>query len=137
MAVTRPDISSVSSEANWAVLLDPMHRTNWCAFRMVRQDRLRVQRDGVACDECRIGEVAVNTLRNIAMAVEATLLFWRDRDLESREGVAGFGSVGNVRHQAAFGGSTAIIACVSANERTSASSNSPRDCISRWHSGKL
>ena len=70
-------------EANRAVLLDPMHRTNWCAFRMVRQDRLCVRRDGVACDECRIGEVAVNTLLNIAMAVEATLLFWRDRDLET------------------------------------------------------
>ena len=63
---------------------------------MVRQDRLRVQRDGVACDECRIGGIAVNTLRNFAMAVEATLLLRRDRDLESREGVAGFGLVGNV-----------------------------------------
>ena len=98
------------SEANRAVLLDPVHRMNGCAFRMVRQDRLRVQRDRVACDECRICEVAVNTLRNVAMAVEATLLLRRDRDLENREGVADFGSVGNVRHQAAFGGSTAIIA---------------------------
>ena len=86
---------------------------------------------------CRIGEVAVNTLWNIIMAVEVTLLLRHNRDLRIREGVAGFGSVGNVRYQAAFGGSTAIIACVSANERTSASSNSPRDCISRWHSGKL